>query len=93
MINRYNTFTGLSYSDMKGLKIAIFKISLTATNGLLYAEKNVYIIKRDAVGYPKMIIEKDAGFSKEDKVFTVPSNTVSNDSLKRIFPDRLSKRK
>ncbi|GEM_PF-5257154 len=33
---------------------------------------------------PKMIIEKYAGFSKDGKVFPVPSNTVCNDSLKRI---------
>lgn len=31
-----------------------------------------------------MIIEKYAGFSKDGKVFPVPSNTVCNDSLKRI---------
>jgi len=33
---------------------------------------------------PKMIIEKYAGFSKDGKVFPVPSNTTCNDSLKRI---------
>jgi integrase len=33
---------------------------------------------------PKMIIEKYTGFSKDGKVFPVPSNTVCNDSLKRI---------
>jgi len=31
-----------------------------------------------------MIIEKYSGFSKDGKVFPVPSNTVCNDSLKRI---------
>ena len=33
---------------------------------------------------PKMIIEKYAGFSKDGKVFPVLSNTVCNNSLKRI---------
>lgn len=33
---------------------------------------------------PKVIIEKYAGLSKDGKVFPVPSNTVCNDSLKRI---------
>ncbi len=33
---------------------------------------------------PKMIIEKYAGMAKDGKVFPVPSNTVCNDSLKRI---------
>lgn len=31
-----------------------------------------------------MIIEKYTGLSKDGKVFPVPSNTVCNDSLKRI---------
>ncbi|MGJ1263098.1 tyrosine-type recombinase/integrase [Sphingobacterium spiritivorum] len=33
---------------------------------------------------PKMIIEKYAGFSNDDKVFSVSSNTTCNDSLKGI---------
>jgi hypothetical protein len=33
---------------------------------------------------PKMIIEKYTGFSKDGMVFPVPSNTICNDSLKRI---------
>ncbi|MFZ4861745.1 site-specific integrase [Sphingobacterium sp. Mn56C] len=33
---------------------------------------------------PNMIIERYAGLSKDEKVFPVPSNTVCNDSLKRI---------
>lgn len=48
-------------------------------------EEDGYIIKRDAIGYSEMIIEKYAGFSKDGKVFPVRSNTVCNDSLKRIF--------
>lgn len=81
----FSCFTGLSYSDMKGLRnsniqdffdgnqLIIIRRKKTATSS------NVMLLD-----ISKMIIEKYAGFSKDGKVFPVPSNTVCNDRLKRI---------
>lgn len=81
----FSCFTGLSYSDMKrprnsniqdffdGNQWVIIRRKKTATS------LNVMLLD-----IPKMLIERYAGFSKDVKVFPVPSNTICNDSLKRI---------
>ena len=81
----FSCFTGLSYSDMKGLKNSNIQDFFDDNQWMIIRRKktstssNVMLLD-----IPKMIIEKYAGLSKDDKVFPVPSNTVCNDSLKRI---------
>ena len=81
----FSCFTGLSYSDMKGLRNSNIQDFFDGNQWIIIRRKktatssNVMLLD-----IPKMIIEKYAGFSKDGKVFPVPSNTVCNDSLKRI---------
>ena len=81
----FSCFTGLSYSDIKGLKSSNIQDFFDGNQWIIIRRKktatssNVMLLD-----IPKMIIEKYAGFSKDGKVFPVPSNTVCNDSLKRI---------
>jgi integrase len=81
----FNCFTGLSYSDMKGLRNSNIQDFFDGNQWIIIRRKktatssNVMLLD-----IPKMIIEKYTGFSKDGKVFPVPSNTVCNDSLKRI---------
>ena len=81
----FSCFTGLSYSDMKGLRNSNIQDFFDSNQWIIIRRKktatssNVMLLD-----IPKMIIEKYAGFSKDGKVFPVPSNTVCNDSLKRI---------
>src|SRR5690606_34945307 len=81
----FSCFTGLSYSDMKGLKKSHIQNFFDGKEWIIIRRKktstssNVMLLD-----IPKMIIEKYAGFSKDGKVFPVPSNTTCNDSLKRI---------
>jgi len=81
----FSCFTGLSYSDMKGLKNSNIQEFFDGNQWIIVRRKktatssNVMLLD-----IPNMIIEKYAGLSKDGKVFPVPSNTVCNDSLKRI---------
>ena len=81
----FSCFTGLSYSNMKGLGNSNLQDFFDGNQWIIVRRKktatssNVMLLD-----IPKMIIEKYAGFSKDGKVFPVPSNTVCNDSLKRI---------
>lgn len=81
----FSCFTGLSYSDMKSLKNSHLQEFFDGNRWIIIRRKktatssNVMLLD-----IPKMIIEKYAGSSKDVKVFPVPSNTVCNDSLKRI---------
>ena len=81
----FSCFTGLSYSDMKGLKNSNIQDFFDGNQWIIVRRKktatssNVMLLD-----IPKMIIEKYAGLSKDGKVFPVPSNTICNDSLKRI---------
>ena len=81
----FSCFTGLSYSDLKGLKNSNIQEFFDGNQWIIIRRKktstssNVMLLD-----IPKMIIEKYAGLSKDGKVFLVPSNTVCNDSLKRI---------
>ena len=81
----FSCFTGLSYSDIKGLKNSNLQEFFDGNQWIIVRRRktatssNVMLLD-----IPKMIIEKYAGLSKDGKVFPVPSNTVCNDSLKRI---------
>ncbi len=81
----FSCFTGLSYSDIKGLKNSNIQEFFDGNQWIIVRRKktatssNVMLLD-----IPKMIIGKYAGLSKDGKVFPVPSNTTCNDSLKRI---------
>ena len=81
----FSCFTGLSYSDIKGLKNSNIQDFFDGNKWIIVRRKktgtssNVVLLD-----IPKMIIEKYEGLSKDGKVFPVPSNTICNDSLKRI---------
>ncbi|MBA5793522.1 site-specific integrase [Flavobacterium sp. xlx-214] len=81
----FSCFTGLSYSDMKGLKNSNIQDFFDGNKWIIVRRKktatssNVMLLD-----IPNMIIEKYAGIAKQDKVFPVPSNTTCNDSLMRI---------
>lgn len=81
----FSCFTGLSYSDIKGLKNSNIQEFFDGNQWIIVRRKKTAISSNVMLlDIPKMIIEKYAGFSKDGKVFPVPSNTVCNDSLKRI---------
>jgi integrase len=81
----FSCFTGLYYSDVKGLRNSNIQDFFDGNQWIIIRRKktstssNVMLLD-----IPKMIIEKYAGMSKDGKVFPVPSKTVCNDSLKRI---------
>ncbi len=81
----FSCFTGLSYSDIKGLKNNHIQDFFDGNQWIIIRRKktstssNVMLLD-----IPKIIIEKYTGLSRDGKVFPVPSNTVCNDSLKRI---------
>ncbi|WP_010254917.1 site-specific integrase [Myroides injenensis] len=81
----FSCFTGLSYSDLKGLKSSNIQEFFDGNQWIIIRRKktstssNVMLLD-----IPKMIIEKYAGLSNDGKVFPVPSNTVCNDKLKKI---------
>ncbi len=81
----FSCFTGLSYSDMKGLKNSNLQACFDGNQWIIVRRrKTVTSSNGMLLDIAKMIIEKYAGFSKVGKVFPIPSNTVCNDSLKRI---------
>ncbi len=81
----FSTFTGLAYSDVKGL---------TTDNLQTFFDGNLWIIKRRKktntqlsiriLDIPKRIIDKYRGVSGDNRVFPVPSNTTCNKVLKRV---------
>ena len=81
----FSCFTGLSYSDMKGLKNSNIQEFFDGNQWIIVRRRktatssNVMLLD-----IPKMIIEKYAGFAKAGKVFPVPSNSSCNDKLKII---------
>ncbi|MBL3547384.1 site-specific integrase [Chryseobacterium sp. KMC2] len=81
----FSCFTGLSYSDMKGLRNSNIQDFFDGNQWIIVRRKktatssNVMLLD-----IPKMIIEKYAGFSKDGKVFPVPSNSYCNDRLSAI---------
>jgi len=81
----FRCFTGLSYSDIKGLRSSNIQDFFDGNQWIIVRRKktttssNVMLLD-----IPKMIIEKYEGLSKDGKVFPVPSNTTCNESLKRI---------
>lgn len=81
----FSCFTGLSYSDMKGLKKNHIQDFFDGKEWIIIRRKktstssNVMLLD-----IPKMIISKYHGLSKDNSVFPVPCNTTCNDSLKRI---------
>jgi len=81
----FSCFTGLSYSDIKGLKNSNLQEFFDGNQWIIIRRRktatssNVMLLD-----IPKMIIEKYAGLSKDGKVFPVPSNSSCNDRLKAI---------
>lgn len=82
----FSCFTGLSYSDIKGLKNSNLQEFFDGNQWIIIrGKKTSTSSKVMLLDIPKMIIEKYGGFSNDNKAFPIPSNTVCNDSLKRIF--------
>ncbi|MFT3903101.1 MAG: site-specific integrase [Niabella sp.] len=81
----FSCFTGLSYSDIKGLKNSNLQEFFDGNQWIIIRRRktatssNVMLLD-----IPKMIIEKYAGLSKDGKVFPVPSNSYCNDRLRTI---------
>jgi len=81
----FSCFTGLSYSDMKGLKNSNIQEFFDGNQRIIVRRKktatssNVMLLD-----IPKMIIQKYTGLSKDGKVFPVPSNSYCNDRLSAI---------
>ncbi|OPB98798.1 integrase [Elizabethkingia meningoseptica] len=81
----FSCFTGLSYSDIKGLKNSNLQEFFDGNQWIIVRRRktatssNVMLLD-----IPKMIIEKYARLSKDGRVFPVPSNTICNDFLRRI---------
>lgn len=81
----FSTFTGLAYSDVKGL---------TIDNLQTFFDGNLWIIKRRKktntrlsiriLDIPERIIEKYRGICGDKRIFPVPSNTTCNKVLKDI---------
>lgn len=81
----FSCFTGLCYSDIKGLKKSNIQEFFDGNKWIIVRRKktstssNVMLLE-----IPKMIIEKYAGLSKDEKIFPVPTNATCNNRLKRI---------
>lgn len=81
----FSCFTGLSYSDVKGLKNSHIQQFFDGNQWIIIRRKktatssNVMLLDM-----AKMIIEKYAGLTRDGRVFPVPSNGVCNNCLKRI---------
>jgi site-specific recombinase XerD len=81
----FSCFTGLSYSDIKGLKNSNIQDFFDGNKWIIIRRKktstssNVMLLD-----IPKMIIEKYTGLTKDERIFPVPSNAVCNESLKQI---------
>ena len=81
----FSCFTGLSYSDIKGLKNSNIQEFFDGNQWIIIRRRktatssNVMLLD-----IPKMIMEKYAGLSKDSRVFPGPSNSFCNDRLKAI---------
>ena len=81
----FSCFTGLCYSDIKGLKNSNIQEFFDGNKWIISRRKktatssNVMLLE-----IPKMIIGKYAGLSRDGKIFPVPSNPTCNSSLRRI---------
>lgn len=81
----FSCFTGLSYSDLKGLKNSNIQDFFDGNKWIILRRKKTAISSNVMLlDIPKLIIEKYEGLAKLDNVFPVPSNSTCNDSLKRI---------
>lgn len=70
---------------MKGLKNSNIQDFFDGNRWIIIRRKKTSTLSNVMLlDIPKMIIEKYIGLSKDGKVFPIPSNTVCNDSLKRI---------
>ncbi len=81
----FSTFTGLSYSDVKNLT----KDNLqTSFDGHLWIITRRQKTNTDSsirlLEVPKRIIEKYKGYTRDNRIFPVPSNSSSNAILKKI---------
>lgn len=77
--------TGLSYSDIKGLKNSNLQEFFDGNQWIIVSRsKTTTSSNVMLLDIPKMIIEKYAGFAKDGKVFRVPSNGSINDRLNTI---------
>lgn len=81
----FSTFTGLSYSDVKNLTKDNLKISF---DGHLWIITRRQKTNTDSsirlLEVPKRIIEKYKGYTRDNRIFPVPSNSSCNSILKKI---------
>ena len=81
----FSCFTGLSYSDVKGLKKSNIQEFFDGNEWIIVRRRktatssNVMLLD-----IPKMIIEKYAGITRDGSVFPVPTNQTCNQRLKKI---------
>ena len=81
----FSCFTGLSYSDLKGLKNSNLQDFFDGNQWIIVRRRKTSISSNVMLlDIPKMIIEKYAGMAKDGKVFPVPSNGSINDRLNTI---------
>lgn len=81
----FSTFTGLSYSDVKNLTKDNVK---TSFDGHLWIITRRQKTNTDSsirlLEVPKRIIEKYKGYTRDNRLFPVPSNVSCNSILKKI---------
>lgn len=81
----FSTFTGLSYSDVKNLTKDNLK---TSFDGHLWIITRRQKTNTDSsirlLEVPKRIIEKYKGYTRDNRLFPVPSNSYCNAILKKI---------
>ena len=81
----FSCFTGLSYSDVKNLTKENLK---TSFDGHLWIITRRQKTNTDSsirlLEVPKRIIEKYKGYSRDNRLFPVPSNSSCNETLKKI---------
>lgn len=81
----FSAFTGLSYSDVKNLTKNNLK---TSFDGHLWIITRRQKTNTDSsirlLEVPKRIIEKYKGYSRENRLFPIPSNSSCNAILKKI---------
>ncbi|MEO4007306.1 site-specific integrase [Flavobacterium sp. CAU 1735] len=81
----FSCFTGLSYSDIKGLKNSHLQQFFDGNQWIIIRRKktttssNVMLLNM-----AKMILEKYAGLTKNGKLFPMPCNVTCNNFLKRL---------
>ena len=81
----FSCFTGLYYSDIKGLKNSNIQEFFDSNQWIIVRRRKTATSSNIMLlDIPKIIIEKYAGFAKDRKVFPVPPNSSCNDKLKII---------